>query len=198
MSPFDPTPLPNDEGHYFTIEELRAQSPELASVTKFTTELLESKRQEAEEDFEALAHRAFMSRTATYAAHGGAKHLLLPYKDLVSVTGVTLEGAAVDITSVTVDPVLRALVHPGLWPEGVLYATVTYGMAEPPVAVKRAVMLLAKMYALPTSIDPRATAVINSDTGGYRISVATKDGHTGVPDVDAAAARWGDNEPAVG
>ena len=193
-------PIVSDGGHYFTIAELRAMAPELANVTKFPDAMLEVKRQEAEEDFEALAHRAFVPRTDVCRVWGhGGQYLPLNFRDIRSITSGTLAGQAVSIAGVIADTVVGALKHPGTWPEGLYTVTYSHGLDAPPAAVRRAVITLAKIYAIPSAIDPRATAVINSDVGGFRISVGNaKTGATGIPDVDAAARRYGDNTPAVG
>jgi len=194
--------LVSEAGHYFTIAELRASAEELASATTYPDAVLEAKRDEAEEDFEAIAHRCFFPRTTTIALRGGDEYLFVPgapYRDIRSLTGITRNGVALDIGSVTVDPIVGAFRHAYRWPEGILMATFEYGVASPPARVKAAVMQLAKIYIVPSAIDPRATAVINTEIGGYRISVADgKTGRTGIPEVDAAARRYGDNTPSVG
>lgn len=194
------TEITGDSGHYFTLAELRAFATELASTTKYTDLALAARREEAEADFEELAHRAFVPRTAQTAyARGGGDYLYLPFRDIRSVTSVTdSDGDAVDITDVKIDKRLGALYLEDGWDADLMTVVYAHGLDEPPASVKRAVMLLAKIYAIPTAIDPRATAVINTDIGGYRLSVAGKDGMTGIPDVDAAAARYGDRVPAVG
>ena len=173
-------PIVSDGGHYFTIAELRAMAPELANVTKFPDAMLEVKRQEAEEDFEALAHRAFVPRTDVCRVWGhGGQYLPLNFRDIRSITSGTLAGQAVSIAGVIADTVVGALKHPGAWPEGLYTVTYSHGYDAPPAAVRR--------------------AVITSDVGGFRISVGNaKTGATGIPDVDAAARRYGDNTPAVG
>lgn len=185
-------------GHYFTLAELRATADEFDNVTKYPDETLEQKRDEAEEDFEAIAHRAFVPRTATAVVRGGEAYVFLAFRDIRTLVSVTLAGVAVDTTGVVIDPILGGLLHPSVWPAGILTVTYTHGLDAPNAAVKGAVLKLAKIYTKPSAIDPRATAVINTEVGGYRISVAGKDGTTGIPDVDAAAARYGDNTPVVG
>jgi hypothetical protein len=200
VSPFDPTPEVDDAGHYFTVAELRASARELVSTEIYPDADLEVKRDEAEEDFEELAHRAFVERTHESDCYGGEEYVFLPFRDIRAITSVTDEdGVAVDTTGVVIDRIVGGLKHPSEWPDGILHVTFTHGKTVIPAGVKRAVKLLAKIYALPFAIDPRATAVINADAGGYRISVADKEtGRCGIPDVDAAAARYGDHVPRVG
>lgn len=182
---------------YFTIAELRRTCEELRSETLFTDDMLEQKRAEAEEDFEALAHRAFVPRAHVCHSRGGSEYLFLPFRDIRAVTRIRINGSDVSFAGVTIDPILGALRHPSRWPDGVLEVSFEHGKDTPPAGVKRAVLLLAKIYALPSAIDPRATAMITSEIGGYRISVADSSGKSGIPDVDAAAARYGDNTPVV-
>lgn len=198
MSDYILDPAVSNPGHYFTIAELRLTDLPLENTTKFTDAILEQRRQEAEDDFEEIAHRAFVPRTATVYRRGGDEVLMLPHIDVRSVVSVTMGGVAVDTTGVEVDPTIGGLRHPSSWPTGLLFITYTHGLDAPPAAVKRAVLLLAKEYALPTSIPSRAT-VLTNDVGSYRISVADKEkGTTGIPDVDSAAARYGFRLPVVG
>lgn len=194
---FDVLPV-ETELHYFTIAELRASAPELENATKYPDATLEAKRDEAEQDWEELANRAFVPRSATWHARGGDAYLMMPYRDIREVTSVTLNGVELDITGVTVDPIIGALKHPSEWPAGVLTVTYAHGLDAPPAAVKRLVLMLARIYTLPSVGDPRATAIVNSETGmGYRVLVA-KDGKTGIPDIDEGAKRYGHHTPVVG
>lgn len=184
--------------HYLTIDELRATARELTDVGVFPVAKLETVRDAAEEDFEELCHRAFVPRIATCWRRGGDDILLLPFRDLRTVESVTLGGTELDLSGVEVDPTIGGLRMPGGWPDGLLNITYTHGYDSPPAGVKRAVLLLAKEYALPSAIPSRAT-VLTNDVGSYRISVADKNtGRTGIPDVDAAIARYGLSMPVVG
>ena len=56
---------------------------------------------------------------------------------------------------------------------------------------------LAAEKALPSTIPARATS-INTDVGSYRISQADKTGRTGIPEVDAVIAQFGEDKPVTG
>lgn len=184
-------------GFYFTIAELRASQRELENENLYPDAILEAKRDEAEADFEEIANRAFLPRAQTVTLRGGNEILLLPHHDPRSVVSVVSGGTELDLTGVEVDPLIGGLRHPGVWPSGLLTVSYTYGLDAPNAAVKRAVMMLAKEYAIPSSIPSRATVMTN-EVGSYRISVADKTGKTGLPDVDAAAARYGCHVPVGG
>jgi len=198
----DLQPVTDGSGHYFTIDEFRASQLELEDVTAFPTALLEQKRDEAEEDWEAVARKAFFPRTATITAYPCGKALYLHHRSVRAFTSVKLNGVEIATDTspadITVDSNIGALVRSTPWADGIYTVTYTHGADSPNAAVKRVVLMLARIYAVPSSIDPRATAVINSDVGGYRISVADSTGRTGIPDIDAAAARYGDRVPQVG
>ncbi len=186
-------------GHYFSLAELRAYGQgELASELTYPDDLLREIRAAVTDDFEELANRSFYPRGAKAHTYGGEQVAFMPRRDVLDVVSVSHDGTDLDITGVATDPIVGAIRHPSRWPEGLLTIRYVHGQASPHPSVKRAVLLLAHIYAVPSAIDPRQTAVINTDIGGYRISVAGKDGTTGIPDVDAAAARYGDNMPAVG
>ena len=194
------TPVVIDGEHYITLEELRASAPELADSNRFPDVVLAVKREEAEEDWEELARRAWLPRTAQEYCRATGEHVFTHWRDVRAIESATDEnGDAIDVSGVVANPIMGALRRPGGWPEGVVNVTYSHGKDAPTAAVKRLVLMLARIYALPSSIDPRATAIINSDVGGYRISVASKEtGSCGIPDIDAGAARYGVRTPVGG
>ncbi len=183
--------------HYFDLATIRAAVPELASAHTFPDSTLRLRRAEAEDDFEAMANRAFVARGHIVRKMGGDTHVLVPHRDVIRVTGALLDGDPLEVDDVTVNPVIGSLELRRGWPAGLLTIRYEHGRPDLLPAVAPKVMKLARIYTIPSAIDPRATAVINADIGGYRLSVAS-DGKLGIPDIDEAARRYGDNTPAVG
>jgi hypothetical protein len=63
---------------------------------------------------------------------------------------------------------------------------VTHGYEAVPEPVRRAGLIYARTLLIRSAMEQsdRATAVF-TDIGGYRLTIAGRDGPTGIPDVDA-------------
>ena len=87
-----------DADHYFTIEELRAEYPELSNETKYTDAKLEADRAYAEQWFEAALHAAYLPREATKTLTGNGRRILfLPHwVEVGPVTAVEIDGIVLD------------------------------------------------------------------------------------------------------
>ena len=107
--------------------------------------------------------------------------------------------AAIDIAIATLDPsaywvdpvtgilTLRAGRFTATQPVEVTYV---HGLTEPPGAVVDAIVQRALELLIPSDLPARTTSVAN-DLGFNRISVAGRDGSSGIPDFDATAALYG-------
>ena len=187
---------------YFTIEELRARYPELSNATKYTDAKLEADRDYAEARFERAAKVAFVPREVAETLIGnGTKNLLLAATvevgplEAVSIAGVSLTEP--QLAAVVVRK-YGALERADLWPTGAeIVIEYVHGYDEPPEPVKGAVMMLAAERALPSTVPARAT-VLSTDVGSYRLSIADKTGKTGIPEVDAVIAQFGEDKPVTG
>lgn len=189
-------------GHYFTIEELRAEYPELSNETKYTDAKLAADRDYAEARFERAAKVAFVPREVSETVIGnGTKVLLLSATvEVGPVTDVSIDGTALSEAQVDAIVVRKygALERAELWPDGAeIVVDYVHGYNEPPEPVKGAVMMLAAEKALPSTVPARAT-VLSTDVGSYRLSIADKTGKTGIPEVDAVIAQFGEDKPVTG
>ena len=193
----------DQDEHYFTTAELRAQYPDLANETRYPDAVLEAARAYAEQRFERAANVAFVERTRTDRLVGNGKRAILVTAgaDVGQPTAVTIAGAEVDEDGLAaiVARDWGALEHPTLWPKGAeIVVTYPYGSTdEIPEPVKGAVMTLAAERALPSTVPARAT-VLSTDVGSYRMSIADRTGKTGIPEVDAVIAQFGAPKPVTG
>jgi hypothetical protein len=191
-----PAPPP---GAYFTTAELRAQDAALADPVRFPDAQLDAMRQLVEQSLEDACDVGFVprastatpSRTAGPFGGDGSRWLSLPVHMLRSVVSVTSDGQVLDLTGVAVRGHCLWL-YDG-WPWGVANLTVTYshGYDAPPLRVKRAALILAKVWLLEGPVDVRATQVSAGD--GSTINLATPGvlGSTfGVPEVDAVVRQY--------
>jgi len=191
-----------DAGHYFTIEELRAEYPELSSETKYTDAKLAADRDYAEQRFERAARVAFVPREVAEALIGDGRTVLLlsAIVEVGPLTDVSIDGVPLTEPQLAEIVVRRygAIERADLWPAGAeIVVEYVHGYDEPPEPVKGAVMMLAAERALPSTIPYRATS-LSTDLGNYRISQADKTGRTGIPEVDAVIAQFGEDKPVTG
>ena len=191
-----------DVVHYFTIDELRAEFSDLSSATKYPDAKLAADRDYAEARFERAAKVAFVPRSVSETLIGTGTHVLLlaATVEVGPVTDVTIDGTALSDNQVAAIVVRKygALERADLWPNGAeIVIDYVHGYDAPPEPVKGAVMMLAAEKALPSTIPARAT-VLNTDIGSYRISIADKTGRTGIPEVDAVIAQFGEDKPVTG
>jgi hypothetical protein len=187
---------------YFTIEELRAQYPDLANATKYPDAKLAADRTFAEQWFEAAAHVAYIPReiTETLTGHGRRRLFLSARAEVGPVWTVEIDGVALDAGALA-DLVVRrygVVERAATWPkDATIEITYTHGYDEPVELAKQAVMMLTAEKAKPSTIPARATS-LSTDVGNYRISQADKTGKTGIPNVDAIIGLLGDDKPATG
>lgn len=183
-------PITTDEGHYFTLAEFRAWDTDFASVIDFPDLAIQKARAWAEERFETAAHCAWVERTATVKLVGTGDALLqLPHFDIRSLSAVSIDGDAVDVSSLVVFP--YGLVKRVVWPlDSIIDVTYTYGQRTIPAPVKEAVMLLAGFKLVPNNLRSNATSE-STDVGFIRIAHATPGGKTGLLEVDAVSDDYG-------
>jgi hypothetical protein len=185
----------------FTLAELRASNRALLEepgLTRYTTEILREARNAAVERLERAMDVAITPRGHRATLSGdGSPLLIVPHLELRELYSCTADGTAL---SGVKRHLWGGLVHPtGNWPIGVNNVDVHYahGFAEPPAPVKRAALLLAVDYVVPSNLPARATAQ-STDLGQFRLSIAGREGPTGIPEVDAVIEAFGRARPAVG
>lgn len=184
---------------FFTTAELRAMDAALTDPAKFSDAQLELMRALVEQSLEDACDVAFEprqstgtpSRSAGAFSGDGSRWLSLPVHMLRSVTAVGHDGQALDLAGVKISG--RLVWRYDGWPLGVANLTVTYthGYDAPPLRVKRAALILAKVWLLAGPVDDRATQFATVD--GSTINLATPGvlGSTfGVPEVDAVVRQY--------
>lgn len=189
--------------HLFEIADLRAYAPELASAGDYPAGEIRSARDAATDRLERAAQVAFSTRATTVTLDGtGTHHLLLPHTAVTAITGVEIDGEDVaDLTNLSVYPDGRLIWTDGtIWTAGSenIVIDLEHGYDTVPEPVKRAAMLLALEYLVPSALPPRAMSQ-STDLGEFRISIANPDAgrYTGIPEVDAVVAEFGMRRPVI-
>lgn len=186
------------DAHLFTVAQLRGSDPVFEDAGEYPGRTIIRARDLVEERFEEITGIAFtpQARRVTLQGSGGR---LLAVPDLYASRIV---AASIDGVALTAPQLADITIHPagflerrtlGGWAFGTgLNVTVfyEYGMASPPAPVVRAGLLLARHLLLRKALEnERATAVF-TDIGGYRLSIAGREGPTGLPEVDSVLAEY--------
>ncbi len=201
-------------GYLFTLIEARNSDASLSSTTTYPTADLVTKRQEVEEEVEDICDRAFVPRYRRAVLDGsGTPDLLLTDTDwaaaqrsagdIRTIRSVSmadrLDGTFTAFTvaelaalAIVADGTLRR-VDGNTWTEGVANVVVEYeyGLSAPPAGLKRAALLRmrSRLNLSKSGVPDRATSFTSADGGTYRIDQPGP-WKTGVPEVDAALARY--------
>jgi len=189
-------------GYIFEVADLREQDRAF-TAEKYPNETLREVRGWVEDVIEGprAANVAFVPRSARVTIDGtGRTALLLPNLNLREVYAVTVSGAAWtagQVAALVIDD--GAVWASSVWPEGRRNVTIHYahGLDHPPGAITRAGLMLAREYLVKSDVPGRATATSIGDQL-FRLTVAGRDGVTGLPDVDAAIDQFGRKTYTVG
>jgi hypothetical protein len=181
-------------GTFFTISELRAR---LTSGTYTDAEIVDM-RTTVEQEMEQACSCAFVPRYAheTVSGPGGRSLMLRPL--VQRVRSATIDGTAIsasDITGLSYGITGTVYSSSVAWSQGTSNIVVGYehGFQEPPAGVKRAALILAKMWLVGqrSPIDDRAATYSATEGGTYSLVVPGRNGSTfGQPDVDAVIDRY--------
>lgn len=194
------TPFELVGAHYFALSELRAERKELADSNRFPDDKLRDRRTEAEQFLEDRINCAFVprGRRETLRGHGRTNLVLRKtYREVREVVSCTVDGTAIDISELTVQP-FGVLEREAGWDTGaVIEVHYLHGSDEPPADVRSAALIYAADRALPSNLPARATAQTIGDQT-FRITVAGRDGESGIPFVDSVIKHHSDDKPAVG
>lgn len=185
-------------GFIFTVADLRASYAPFANTTNYPSATLKTIRDAVEDVFESdtVTRRAFRPRGNRQSVLGsGSDTLYTGVNDIYKVVSLVVSSGGVVGTPPTVstirpypDTTLR--VESGTWSWGTVTVLYEYGIRSVPAKIKLEALKYAKSLLLEGPLDEgRATAVF-SDIGGYRLTIAGRDGPTGIPSVDAALAQF--------
>lgn len=188
-------------GAYFAVADLRAWDSDLADATAYPAAAVVEAREIVEEDFEHATGVAWVPRGRRLTLDGSGDYALrVPNLRLRRVVSARVDGALLADQSTLVPYPSGVIMRPGaIWPLGYENVQVQYehGMDAPPAPLVRAAKRYARHLLVRGGLDQneRATAVF-TDLGGYRLSIAGRDGWTGLPEVDAVLERY--SSPAAG
>lgn len=196
-------------GFIFEIAQLRAFDRAFENVEKYPSALLHEIRSQVEDVIEGprAANVAFVPRGrrittggSARLATGGQYAIRLPDFELRTAYAVTADG-----TAFTNDEINRLIADDNLlwrtrpWPEGHRNIAIHYahGLDSVPGAITRAALILAREHLVRSDLPARATATSIGDQM-FRLTIAGRDGVTGIPDVDAAIDQFGRKEYLIG
>jgi hypothetical protein len=186
-------------GFVFTIAELRAFDPDLADAARFPATAIVDAREVVETVFEhpRVTNLSFRPRGRRERLDGtGTDRLLLSAHEVAALTSVSIDQTAMtseELADVAVHPWGLLVLGGGIWTPGnrnveVLY---THGLDTTPADVRRAAMRLARHVLVRSAIEPVDRAnFISTELGNYRLTMAGRDGPTGLPEVDAVLAAY--------
>lgn len=198
-------------GHHFELSELRKKDRAFQNATKYPAEALKEAREWAEDKIEGpkAAQRAFVPRGRRAVLDGSGPDyaqgyaplvysndytgLKVPDFDVRELYSVTINGVALtaeELAEISIDD--NWLYRAGGWPSGSANIRLhyAYGLDRAPRDIRRAALILAREDLVESDIPGRATATSAGDQT-FRITIAGRDGVTGLPEVDAAISQWG-------
>jgi hypothetical protein len=178
----------------FTQAELRGLDKVLEDESEFPDAKIVDARENTERRFEEAAEVSFTLRGARLLVDGrGTSKLLTGRQELRRLVALKLNGVTMSMSDVKVYEHGTLYLEAG-WPCGNrnLEALVEHGFATVPEPVRRVALLYARSVLLRSALEQsdRATAVF-TDIGGYRLTLAGRDGPTGLPEVDAVLEQFG-------
>lgn len=206
-------------GFFFSLAEGRGSDASLSDTSKYPTMDLVDKRTEVEQECEAICDRTFVPRYARVTLDGsGASDLVLthpgpdrtvahvrsirsvtmaPRADETFVAFTVAELAALRVSD---DGTLRRL-DGTTFTEGFANVVVEYeyGLDAPPEDLQQAALrrFRSRLNMNKTGIPDRATSFTLAEGGAFRLSMPGA-WTTGIPDVDAAYARYSRRDGAGG
>ena len=188
-------------GYLFTIAEFRAQRSEFGAYPAAT---IQNARRLAEDRFEGEVGCAFVPRGQREVLRGDGRDTLILRRVALravfslSIGGESMSPAAIDALE---DHEAGMLIRPSgvVWPAGApIVIHYAHGYDRPAADVTGAALTLAKEYATPGDAIPARAVLQSTEYGSFRLSVAGRDGRTGIPDVDAVIDFYHRKLPAVG
>lgn len=188
-------------GFILTVADLRSLDRVFESIADFPDSILAIARDAIQEVAETCGQVAFRPKGRRIKVSGdGRQQLVMPDTDLREVYSVVVDGVALLPEELALCRVDGCVVwREDGWPRGFKNIEIHYehGYSRAPGPVRRGAMALAKEYVTPGSIPARATAAQIGENM-YRVTVAGRDGFTGVPEFDAAVEQFGRVRPVVG
>lgn len=184
----------------FTVADFRAfEGAKFANTSTWPTARIEEAREQAEEELETWCEVAFVPRGHREMLLGdGTADLWLSKKRVRAVLSATVDGSAVAVGDLTLWGQDGRVVHPTTWTDdGVVVVHYTHGWDACPAPVKRALMLLAMDKLVPSNIEDR-TITFTDELGTRQLAVAGRERPFGIPEVDAVAWKYQEQDVGLG
>jgi hypothetical protein len=184
------------------LDTIRAFDRAFADAVKYPDDYVRDCRDQIEEQLENSGMCAFRPRGARETLSGnGMSDIVLRNTDVRGIYSIAIDGVPLTSDELAAVRFLGNVLHRSSpWPRGFANITVHYsfGYDRAPGPIRRAALILAKEHIVPsTSLPARATSTTVGESS-YRITIAGRDGFTGIPDVDAAVNQFGRVRPVVG
>jgi hypothetical protein len=181
-------------GFLFSVVDLRASDD--AVDDRYTDADVKRVRAFVEDEFSNITGRSLTPRTAVETVCVSNGVFYVDNVDVSLVVSVKVNGAAVDLSTVSLSPIgVGSLGNV----EGSAVVEYEYGLQTVPDDVKRAALLRAStvLYSTDSGIPDRATSY-NIDGAQYALATAGRSGfETGIPEVDAILGRYRMKPPGV-
>lgn len=184
---------------YFTLAELRAL-PQMADSNTYTESRCLSAAAWVTSMIEVEVGASFIGRTVTETHDGGTYEIPLREPYVLSVTSATVDGVTVTDQLRVVDGVLRRFATGSYtassWGPGTGNVSVTYVAgysATPPGDIKEVALQATRERLLQTDSNASTSSrmkTMNTEMGSSDVATAGADSPSGIPDLDAAIARW--------
>jgi hypothetical protein len=183
----------------FTLAEIRTVTPINDTVAYSTADIIDV-RTTVEQAIEQACGVAFVPRYALERYSGdGSNTLQLRHPLPTSIRSVTVIGTAftapqlADLTMAAGGAIYSTLTY-FTWGQNNIVVGYEHGYQDPPMEIRRAALLLAKMWLVGrrNPIDDRAiTFNAGADGGTYSLAVPGRNGSSfGHPDIDVAVDRF--------
>ena len=208
------------QGNYICeIVDIRNSDRAFTDAVKYPLALLRSVRSAAQDMLHRAARVSFVPRGRRVVVDGSApdffrgytpllygqdtRKLMLPDVAVTRLYSGTMNGVDLtvdDLSTITVDDCLlyRSAMYPP-WPFGRQNISLHYvhGLTTVPGPIARAAVILCREYLVGTDLPGRATATSIGDQM-FRLTIAGRDGATGLPEVDSAVDQFGRHRYGVG
>lgn len=189
----------------FAIAELRTFDTELSNATTYPAALITAARAAVEEcfEYEMVGRAAFRPRGARDLLDGTGTYTLMVENTLplrvISAKIATVALTSSELTDLRIYPTgMIRRDQMGYWTRGNRNVEIfyEYGYASVPAPIHIAAMRYARHLLVKSAFEAndRATAVF-TDAGGYRLTIAGRDGWTGLPEVDSVLKQWTRSTP---
>lgn len=191
-------------GYLFEIADLRLLDTAFTDTTKYPSSLIAQTRIAVEQTMEGekAGNVAFVPRGKRAKVDGTDKsYIILPDYEVREIYSLKINGVA--LTQDQLNALLldddRIYAVSGFFPKGKRNIEIHYehGRDHAVYPISRAARLLAREYLVKSQVPGRATATSIGDQM-YRITIAGRDGVTGLPEVDAAIEQHGRSKYRIG